>query len=301
MEKGFASLRQLDRHIHGPIRVYRNKEPDDYPAHWHMKYEIIMPVHESYAAMVDDRRYEILPGDVLIIPAGVVHEIFAPETGLRYIFLVDQDVIYATEGLTGIQHLFYPCVLLPAGTDDEAVEYLWRAVRESRGKGPLEQTAIVCWIRLFLIRAGKGLFRANAGSQSEHRHQMNETFLDIYAYIAEHCSEKLTLEGVAAHSGYSKYHFSRIFKEYTGMSFYDYYLRQRLLLCRQLLNEINLPITEVASRSGFSSLATFNRVFKQYEGVTPSQYRRLRQQRMALPAENRSKIDDPTGEKRKNQ
>ena len=59
------------------------------------------------------------------------------------------------------------------------MEYLWRAVRESRGKGPLEQAAITCWIRLYLIRAGQKLFRANAGSLSEHRHQMNETFLDI--------------------------------------------------------------------------------------------------------------------------
>ena len=53
MEKSFASLRQLDRHVRGPIRIYRNVEPDDYPAHWHMKYEIILPVSESYAAMVD--------------------------------------------------------------------------------------------------------------------------------------------------------------------------------------------------------------------------------------------------------
>ena len=109
---------------------------------------------------------------------------------------------------------------------------------------------------------------------------MNENFLDIYAYITQHCNEKMTLEDVAARSGYSKYHFSRMFKEYTGMSFYDFYLRQRMLLCRQLLSELSLPITEVASRAGFGSLATFNRVFKQYEGVTPTQYRRLRQQRL---------------------
>lgn len=283
MEKGFASMRQLDHHELAPIRVYRNDEPDDYPAHWHMKYEIILPVEESYAAVVDDRDYEIQPGEVLIIPAGVVHEIFAPETGLRYIFMIDQEIIYATEGLTGMQHFFYPCVHL---TEDRlnmlnsAQEYLWQAVRENDRREPLCHAAVVAWVRLFLIRVGRMLFEGSGENQSEHRHQMSENFLDIYAYITEHCSEKLTLEDVAAYSGYSKYHFSRIFREYTGMSFYDFYLRQRMMLCRQLLSEAGRPITEVASQAGFGSLATFNRVFKQYEGVTPTQYRRLRQQRL---------------------
>ncbi|MBQ9299358.1 MAG: helix-turn-helix transcriptional regulator [Clostridia bacterium] len=281
MEKRFASLRQLDRHGSEQIRVYPNHQADDYPAHWHMKYEIILPVEESYSAEVDNRRYEILPGEVLIIPSGVVHEIFAPDQGLRYIIMVNHEVIYATEGLGGMQHLFYPCVHLRPGQGmpENAVEYLWQAIREHADKNLLAQAAVTAWVRLFLIHVGRALFRSNAENQSEHRHQMNGSFLDIYAYITEHCSEKLTLEGVAAYSGYSKYHFSRIFKEHTGMSFYDFYLRQRLLLCRQLLSEMSLPITEVASRSGFGSLATFNRVFKQYEGVTPTQYRQLWQQR----------------------
>ena len=118
MEKNYASLRQLDRHEQGAIRVYPNREADDYPAHWHMKYEIILPVSESYSAMVDGQNYDLLPGEVLVIPAGVVHEIFAPDQGMRYIFMVDQDVVYALEGLPGIQHFFYPCVHLRASQED---------------------------------------------------------------------------------------------------------------------------------------------------------------------------------------
>lgn len=284
MEKNFASLRQLDRHEHGSIRVYPNVQADDYPAHWHMKYEIIMPVRESYSAVVDGQRYEVLPGEVLVVPAGVVHEIFAPDEGLRYIILVDQDVVYALEGLTGVQHFFYPCVHLRTDQEEdvlsEAREYLTRAVGEREHGQVLDQAAIRCWIGLFLIRVARFLAQGSHAVTSEHRHHMNEAFLDIYAYITEHCSEKLTLEDVAALSGYSKYHFSRIFKEYTGMSFYEFYLRQRMLLCRQLLNEKDMPVTEVASRAGFGSLATFNRVFKQYEGVTPTQYRQLNQTRL---------------------
>ncbi len=287
MDKNFASFRQLDHHTHSPIRVYRNIQPDDYPAHWHMSFEIIVPVREGYAVTVDGRAVDLDPGDLLIIPSGAVHEIFAPEEGMRYILMVDQDVIYATEGLAGFLHFFYPCVCLRGAAREAAPgagEYLWRAIRESEKHQPLEDAAVVAWVRLALIQAGRELLRANAAGQSEHMLRMNERLLDIYAYITQHCSEKLTLEQVAAYSGYSKYHFTRIFKTFTGTSFHDFYLRQRMILCRQLLSELSLPVTEVASRAGFGSLATFNRVFKQYEGVTPSQFRQLRQKKRARPA-----------------
>ena len=57
-----------------------------------------------------------------------------------------------------------------------------------------------------------------------------------------------------------------------------------MMLCRQLLADMDVPVTEVALRSGFGSIATFNRVFKQYEGVTPTQYRKLKQQGRRAPA-----------------
>ncbi len=287
MEKSYASLRQLDHHGSSPIRIYRNDEPDDYPAHWHMQYEIILPVSENYSALVDEKTYEIYPGDVLVIPAGMVHEIFAPPTGLRYIIMVDQEVILSTEGLAAMQHFFYPCVHLRGDLDadmlDESLDLLWHAIHEQETDQVLQDAAVCAWVRLFLIRTGRRILLENTHEEGQRRHR-SETFLNIYAYINEHCSEKLTLEEVAARSGYSKYHFSRIFKENAGMSFYEYYLRQRMLMCRQLLSDNSLPITEVASRCGFGSLATFNRVFKQHEGVTPTQYRQMRQYRPSAGA-----------------
>jgi len=100
-------------------------------------------------------------------------------------------------------------------------------------------------------------------------------FLDVCTYISDHCAEKLTLADVAAYSGYSKYHFARTFKAYSGMSFYDFFLRQRMLLCEQLLADPALPVTEAALRAGFGSIATFNRIFRERKGMSPTQYRRI--------------------------
>ena len=283
MEKNRGSLRQLDMHINSPVRVYFNNEPDDYPAHWHRKFELIMPVSERYVVLLDSEAYEILPGEVLIIPSGVVHEIFAPPQGERYIFMVDQEVVDGVEGLESLQHLFYPCVHLRLDGDEEVLEKvrfcLWEAARDHEKQEVLSHAAVVSWIRLCLIRLSRWLVSRGDADRREQRQMMGEKLLDVYAYIAQHCAEKLTLEEVAAYAGYSKSHFARIFKENYGTSFYAFYMRQKMLLCRQLLGEAGLPVTEVALRAGFGSIATFNRVFRQYEGMTPTAYRQLQQLR----------------------
>ena len=279
METTYASLRQLDHHEPSPIRVYLNRESDDYPAHWHRQYEIILPVHECYTVMVENANHQLLPGDALVIPSGVVHEIFAPAQGTRYIILVDQEVVYGIGGMTDAQHVFYPCIHLRADQDIliQNRDDLWHAVQEHERGERMSDAAVVAWVTLFLIRLSRWLLQQKETGSRDHRHRMSETFLDVCAYISAHCSEKLTLEDMAAHSGYSKYHFTRVFKEYSGMSFYEYYMRQRMMLCRQLLAEQDLSVTDVALRSGFGSIATFNRIFKQYEGITPTQYRQMKQ------------------------
>lgn len=284
MKESFSRLRQLEHHINDSIRLYDNVQADDYPAHWNNSFEVILPVNNSYKVYVGDNMYEVQPDEVLIIPAGSVHEIYAPPIGRRYIFMIDQSQFYAVDGLSAVQHCFYPCVHLRSELHaqilPDVLEYLRRAIEEYDGDQVFGGTAARLWLGMMFLKVGRYLLE-NEGdmvSRSARHHQQTMTvFLDVCSYIAEHCHEKLTLEGVAAYSGYSKFHFSRMFKAYSGMSFYDFFLRQRLLLCEQMLGDPSLSITEVAMRSGFGSIATFNRIFKQYEKVTPSEYRRLRQ------------------------
>ena len=99
MRESFSSLRQIEHHNNDVVRLYDNTQPDDYPAHWNNAFEIIIPVENRYTVCVSDAFYELYEGEVLIIPAGSVHEIFAPESGRRYILMVDQNLFYAVEVL----------------------------------------------------------------------------------------------------------------------------------------------------------------------------------------------------------
>ena len=86
---------------------------------------------------------------------------------------------------------------------------------------------------------------------------------------------ELPLEKLASIAGYSKYHFSRIFKKYNNMSYIQYINSKRIKAAERLMADSSLPITEVAMQCGFSSLTTFNRAFRKAKGCTPTEFRKL--------------------------
>ncbi len=99
--------------------------------------------------------------------------------------------------------------------------------------------------------------------------------MSVCSYINDHCVEDLSLEEVADLAGFSKYHFTRLFKNFTGMTFYKYLNQKRIAHAEKLLIDPDISITEVALHSGFNNLSTFIRMFKLVKGCTPTEFRSM--------------------------
>lgn len=93
------------------------------------------------------------------------------------------------------------------------------------------------------------------------------------AYIQEHLSEKLTVEAIAANSGYSPSYFSHIFTQETGLSPYQFVMKTRMDSAKHLLQVTKLPIQDVAFHTGFNSTANFCYTFRKEVGVSPHEFR----------------------------
>ncbi|MFD0676237.1 MULTISPECIES: helix-turn-helix domain-containing protein [unclassified Paenibacillus] len=107
--------------------------------------------------------------------------------------------------------------------------------------------------------------------QDFHLKQMVE---QVILYLNERYMTDLSLDSCAEYFGTSPYTLSRAFKQISGINFIDYLTNIRLATAKQLLRESELKITEVAERVGYQQ-SYFNRIFKKYEGVTPSHYREM--------------------------
>lgn len=103
---------------------------------------------------------------------------------------------------------------------------------------------------------------------------------DVIDYVSRNYrSNSLSLEGVAAHFEFSASHLSRFFKQATGRTFSQYITQLRMAYIKQQLTESDRQIKEIVTEAGYIDVASFVRKFKNAEGITPSQYRQITQQR----------------------
>jgi AraC-like DNA-binding protein/ligand-binding sensor protein len=92
-------------------------------------------------------------------------------------------------------------------------------------------------------------------------------------YITKNRRQSLSLTEVASVSGASVFHFCKVFKKTTGLTFTDYVARVRLEDAKTQLLNPSRRISEVAYDVGFQSLTQFNRVFKRVFGQSPTEFR----------------------------
>ncbi|MGK6312669.1 helix-turn-helix transcriptional regulator [Neorhizobium sp. DT-125] len=85
--------------------------------------------------------------------------------------------------------------------------------------------------------------------------------------------EEWPVPRLARVSGVSEAHFARSFKEAFGVPPHRYLLTRRIERAKALLRDTDLPITEIAFQTGWNSLGTFGRTFRDVTGESPGQLR----------------------------
>lgn len=104
--------------------------------------------------------------------------------------------------------------------------------------------------------------------------QIQNIIDEIDGCIRRHEDEALSLRELSRRLGYSEYHFSRKFREVSGMQFRDYLRYRRLAFALKDLRDTERGILDIALDYGFSSNEAFTRAFREAYGLTPSAYRK---------------------------
>ncbi|WP_334073077.1 AraC family transcriptional regulator [Paenibacillus sp. A14] len=114
----------------------------------------------------------------------------------------------------------------------------------------------------------------------------------VVGYMEKHFAQKITLDRLADISGFSKYHFSRIFSSITGSTPAVYLTRLRLREAVRLLVETDKTVLEISMLCGFESPSGFNSVFKRHFQKTPSEIRISSRADRNIPLLDRKMQDD---------
>ena len=104
--------------------------------------------------------------------------------------------------------------------------------------------------------------------------QIPDVIQKVRHYLDIHFREELHFDEVAERFLISKYHLSREFRKYIGMTMQEYVIHLRLAYSKELLLYSKLSVAEIAYEAGMNYPSYFIRIFKAREGCTPEQYRK---------------------------
>ncbi|MNI31605.1 HTH-type transcriptional activator Btr [compost metagenome] len=96
----------------------------------------------------------------------------------------------------------------------------------------------------------------------------------VVDYINKHLTEEIYLDELAAKLKMSSGYLSSYFKGKTGKNIIDYINETRIMKATSFLADNRLKIHDAAMAAGFQNITSFNRMFKKYTGLTPSEYRK---------------------------
>src|ERR1700731_676304 len=98
----------------------------------------------------------------------------------------------------------------------------------------------------------------------------------VVEFIEAHLAEEISLAALAQLVDLSIYHFARAFRQSIGAPPHRYHMTRRMERARSLLQRSALSVTQIGIQIGFHETSSFTRAFRQFAGVTPSEFRRQR-------------------------
>lgn len=145
-------------------------------------------------------------------------------------------------------------------------------IRELKSPGTLHQERVQVLTAQVLIELSRII--ASASLSGPQRTASVRKLSALLEKLSGRLSDPWTLEEMAAETGLRRTRFAALFREYTGDTPITYLNRLRIEKARRLLQETDLPITDIAFECGFMSSQYFCNIFKKFTGISARAYRK---------------------------
>ncbi len=248
-----------------PIFFHRDKIGDNYTSifsHWHESLELLFIYDQPAFGYLDGEQFEVNAGDILVVNTEIIHNIIAKNEYTCYYCLIISREFCEQFGFD-IKSTRLDNVI----RDEKIFSYIKAIAAEMNEKKPYYSARIMASV-LNILSGLYGDYVIDTGFVSKDRKSviMVKRAID---YIGQNYMKKLNVSEVAEFVGYSKYHFCREFKMFTGNTVVGHISRLKIEQANKMLRE-GLSITAVAEKCGIDDVSYFTKLFKKYKGILPS-------------------------------
>ncbi len=254
-----------------------------YQQHWHSYGEIIfVGPGETNIFQVGKKIYELSEEDFVLAWPMELHSIIDADRTEALVIQFSNAFINSLFDLRRIMHFYRNLHIISAKAHPELGEKLKSLalkMKEVFFSNVFDKEIRCCMLLMeFMLTMDEYRGELNgeidSGALNIYSDDIIRRMIKVTDYIKNNLTaEDLSQAEMANMAGISKDYFSRIFKQITGMNYNKWLNRIRLEKASELLAQKGINLTEVAMLSGFQSIPSFNRVFHEEKGMTPSEYR----------------------------
>lgn len=243
----------------------RAERPEGFWAH-----QLIVFSNGEGRLITEGKEYRLSPGTIVFLPKLTPHYYYSKTSSwLASYVIFDGGGLCALLDTLGIQS----CAIIEPDSENSAdrlmriMRRMFNVLKEDGLYGGFYASA---GLYELLIEFHRLLKKFPSGLYGE-----NTRFAGLVSYIDSHFAEKIGMDTLIAVSELSETHICRLFRKYFGMRPMEYLNRKRIQRAKELLESSDLSVEDISHSCGFEFLSYFGKLFRRYEGLSPSEYRAL--------------------------
>ncbi len=257
--------------------------------HTHLSFEIYHILSGQMRMRIGEHEHVLEPDHFILIPPGVRHgAVYDPDEPKQYVVLVyslQKSADTQSARQTG-EHTFMeqvgsalgnnPCII--ARDRNACPPILAELAREAQDKQPGWQVLIVDYCREYFVKLLRNILSDTHQNAAQPDAGQANLAVEITKFMHAHYHENISLEDVSKAFHITPRHVTRIFSDYFGTSFRKTLSIYRLNYAKNYLCTTDKSVEEIARLVGIAAPQTLYRLFRQNEGVTVSEYRKVHRQ-----------------------
>ncbi|MBR6402229.1 MAG: helix-turn-helix transcriptional regulator [Eubacterium sp.] len=256
-----------------------------YHMHWHSYGEIlIVGPGKTNVYKVNQNTYNLSEGDFVLVWPMEMHAILDADREKSLVIQFSNAFVNSLLDLQRIMHFYRNLHVICVNTHPDLTKKLHDIAKRMSdcyfANKPDRELRCCMLLMEFMLTLDEHreefVPEISAGNRGKYTDDVMRRLIMVTDYIKNNLtSDDLSQGAMAEMAGISRDYFSRIFKNFTGMNYSKWLNMIRLEKATELLSQKDMTLTEVAMLSGFQSIPSFNRVFRDEKGMAPGEYRAL--------------------------
>lgn len=256
-----------------PFSELKLREEIKSPPHIRETTEVKFVLSGKADFLIENRAVEVNRGEILIIENFVVHSLMEREPAVICTLSLSAEGERSRLIKKPFIGGFMKISPESTGETDRVFGLLPYLLLEGERKSSYSLMKAAAYVILGILENEEII---EAEQTQEPKSEVLDRIEKVKEYVKLHSGEEITVASAAEILGVCPAYFCRLFKKETGGTFVSFVNSYRIEQARKKLLQTDISITDIMYEAGFSNYGYFNRIFKKYTGLSPSEYRRKR-------------------------